>query len=145
DPPQADVSGLSCARGRFCEDGLMRSAILGLFASAVCAASSLAQTNTRVPACLRDASGAVDYQACADVSPHGSPARLLALMNLGTEAYLRHDITNAVRFYDEAQAESGSQIYSDASFHAYRADAYAHMGRDAEALANSQTAFAILT
>ncbi len=37
------------------------------------------------------------------------------------------------------------EVFSDAGFHAYRADAYARAGRDADALANAQTAFALLT
>jgi tetratricopeptide (TPR) repeat protein len=125
----------------------MRTSLLALSAFALCASSGLAQTgnNDAPPACQRGASGAVDYQACVDAAPRGSPARLLALINLGTQAYLRQDITDAVRFFDQAQTESGGQIYSDPSFHAYRADAYARVGRDADALANAQTAWQLLT
>lgn len=113
---------------------------------AVFAAASAAQPNDDVPAvCRPDASGVVNYQACADGAPAHSAVRVLALINLGTQAYLRQDISEAVRLYDEAQAASGANVYSDAGFHAYRADAYARVGRDADALANAQTAWQLMT
>jgi tetratricopeptide (TPR) repeat protein len=92
-----------------------------------------------------DARGHVDYQACADAAPPGSPARSLSLINLGTEAFLKRDYATAVRLYDEADPPKGSQhLFSDAYFHAFRGAAYAHVGRDTEALANAKTVLAIM-
>jgi Flp pilus assembly protein TadD len=122
-------------------------AILALFISALAVSSASAQTAANeVPAlCRPDATGFVDYQACVDAAPAGSPARILALINLGTQAYQRQDYAEAVRLYDEAQPPSPAQIYSDASFHAYRGDAYNHVGRTQEALANARTAWLLLS
>ncbi|MCR5878439.1 tetratricopeptide repeat protein [Phenylobacterium sp. J367] len=71
--------------------------------------------------------------------PDGSPERSLALINLGTRAVLRQDYAAAIGFYDAA-VPPGDSIYSDPMFHAFRADAYAHVGRREEALADARIA-----
>jgi tetratricopeptide (TPR) repeat protein len=130
----------------FCESRGMRSSILAMFALALCAAPSLAQSNSDVaPACRPDASGAVNYQACVDGARPGALARILALINLGTIAYKQQNITDAVRLYDQADAEARGNVYSDAGFHAYRADAYARAGRPEDALTNARIAWQLMT
>jgi len=125
----------------------MRVVILAVFISAIAASGVSAQAPTGdVPAvCRPDATGIVNYQACVDAAPAGSPARMLALINLGSQAYMRQDYAEAVRLYDEAEPPGRAQIFSDASFHAYRADAYNHVGRTQEALANAHTAWLLLS
>lgn len=94
--------------------------------------------------CRPDARGRVDFQACADAAIPGSAERSLALINLATQAFLAGDYAKAVRLYDEALPPGGRRIYSDATFHAYRAAAYDHVGRTAEALDNARTSLAIM-
>jgi tetratricopeptide (TPR) repeat protein len=124
----------------------MRIAILALFLCGLFCASAGAQQQQDMPApCRPDATGVVDYEACLNAAPAGSPARIYALINLGSQAYLRQDYAEAVRLYDEAQPGNGQQVFSDAAFHAYRADAYHHVGRAQDALSNAQTAFALIS
>jgi tetratricopeptide (TPR) repeat protein len=106
------------------------------------AGSAVAET----PACQPGAQGRIDVQACADAAPKGSPERQLALINLGTQAVRAQDYAAAVRFYDEAQPPGAKdRIFSDPSFHAYRAEAYDRVGRRAEGLADARTALAMLS
>jgi tetratricopeptide (TPR) repeat protein len=104
-------------------------------------------TAAAVPAaCRPNAAGRVDFQACVDTAEKDSPERKLALINLATQAFLRMDYVTAVRLYDEAQPPGSTlKTYSDANFHAFRAAAYAHVGRDAEALENAQTVLQIMS
>ncbi len=95
-------------------------------------------------ACAPGANGRVDFQACLDASPVGSPERALSLINLGTQAFAKRDYATAVRHYDEAQPSGGKHIFSDAAFHAFRASAYDHVGRKAEALVQAEASFDIL-
>lgn len=95
-------------------------------------------------ACQPDRQGQVDFQVCADAADRGSPERRLALINLGTKAFLSQDYAKAVRYYDEAQPPGGQRIFSDANFHAFRAVAYSHVGRTAEGLADARTAWQML-
>lgn len=115
--------------------------------SSMLAALALAGTGAGgevADACRPDARGAVNHAACAAASPPGSPQQRLALINLGTEAFLRHDYANAVRFYDEAQPKDGQKILSDPAFHAFRASAYSHVGRAEDAAAEARIALAML-
>lgn len=84
-----------------------------------------------------------DYQACADATAPGSPPHSWALINLGTQAYLARDFAGAVHLYDEARLP-GQTIASDAHFHAFRGDAYHHVGRDKEALDDARMAWRLL-
>lgn len=95
--------------------------------------------------CTFDAAGHVDYEACARVAPEGSPLWRLSIINLGTRALERRDYRAAVRYYDLARPADGARLYSDAGFHANRAEAYKHVGRDAEALADARLAVAMIT
>lgn len=125
----------------------MRALCLAVLVFATLTGASGAQSSSEAlpAACARDATGAVNYQACADAASPGSAARSWALINLGTQAYLAQDYAGAVRLYDQAEPTTGNHIYSDAGFHAYRADAYQRVGRTQEALTNAQTAWAILS
>lgn len=108
---------------------------------ALWAGSAAAQT----PACQPDAQGRVDHKACADAAPSGSPERRLALINLGTQAFLAQDYASAVRLYDEAQPPAGKdKVYSDPVFHAFRGLSYERVGRTAEALTDARVALAML-
>lgn len=94
--------------------------------------------------CKADAAGRVDFEACVADAPRGSPQRALALMNLATQALLKQDFATAVRLYDEAEPANGEKIYSDASFHAFRASAYEHVGRREKALEEARTSLEML-
>lgn len=80
------------------------------------------------------------WEACADAAEEDSPAYRLAMINLGTEAYLRNDYAAALRFYDKADAP-GEEVVSDVLFHTFRADTYRHAGRDADAAEDARTAW----
>lgn len=104
----------------------------------------MAQQGAQTPAaCRPDKSGAVNQRACADALPVGSPERALALINLGAEAFLNRNFGEAVRLYDEA-IPPGKTIVSDVRFHAFRASAYSHVGRDAEAYRDAKLALDML-
>lgn len=68
----------------------------------------------------------------------------MALINLGTDAYLRQDYAAAVRYYDEARPRGSQQLYSDVMFHAFRAAAYWHVERRDEAQADAAIALRML-
>lgn len=94
--------------------------------------------------CMADAAGITNFQACADATPAGSAPHSYALINLATNAYLEDDFATAVDLYDRA-IPPGQKVYSDVFFHTFRADTYHHVGRDAEALEDARTAWAILS
>jgi tetratricopeptide (TPR) repeat protein len=122
----------------------MRALITALLACAL-ASPAFAQDDAPQPEqCRPNAAGQVNYQACADAAPVGSPWRSMALINLGTDAYLRSDYAAAVRFYDEARPPAGQQMYSDVTFHAFRAAAYWHVERHEEAQADASMALRML-
>lgn len=99
---------------------------------------------SEVPAaCQPDAAGQVDMQACADAAPEGSMPRALALINLASRAYLEGDYPEALRLYDAA-IPPGQAVSSDVVFHTFRADTYAHVGRDEAARADAAFAWRIL-
>lgn len=79
------------------------------------------------PAC-RGAFETIDWQACADASGQGTPGYGLAMINLGTRAYVQGDYASALRYYDKAETP-GQSISSDVIFHAFRGDTYRHAGR----------------
>lgn len=95
-------------------------------------------------ACRPNAAGEIDWSACAAGTKPGEDVHMLALINLGSEALMRHDYVMAVRYYDEAQPPSGQQMYSDMYFHAFRAEAYSHVGRMDEAVWNARAALLIM-
>lgn len=80
------------------------------------------------------------WQACADAAGDGTPVYALAMINLGTEAYVRGDMGEALRFYDKAEG-TGLKVSSDLLFHAFRADVYAHAGRAEAASADAKAAW----
>ncbi len=94
------------------------------------------------PAC-RGAFETIDWQACADAAGQGTPGYGLAMINLGTQAYIEGDYAAALRFYDKAVLP-GQAIASDVVFHTFRADTYQHAGREAEALADARLAWMML-
>jgi tetratricopeptide (TPR) repeat protein len=112
-------------------------ALAGLFVGSPALAQPIA-------ACGPDAGGAIDFQACADAAPRGSPERGLSLVNLGTQALLRQDYATAAKLYDEA-VPPGQQLFSDIRLHAYRGEAYARVGRDAEALGDAKIVLRLLS
>lgn len=117
------------------------------FASAIAAVTLLAAgaAHAQAPAqqtpeaCRPDGQNRIDYQACADAAPKGSPMRALALINLGSEAVMAQNFTAAVRLYDEA-VPPGKKLFADASFHAFRARAYDAVGRKEAAVEEARTA-----
>jgi tetratricopeptide (TPR) repeat protein len=85
----------------------------------------------------------VSWQACAEAAQPGSPAYVLAMMNLGTDAYLRGDLGAALDFYDKADRD-GFSMTSDVTFHTFRADARRYGGRLEEARADARIAWGFL-
>jgi tetratricopeptide (TPR) repeat protein len=88
----------------------------------------------------------VSWEACADAAPEGSPAHAIAMINLGTQAYVQGDYGAALDFYDKAAAgmEGGQQLVSDVFFHTFRGDTYRHAGRMDAARADAAIAWAYL-
>ncbi|HVY83705.1 MAG TPA: hypothetical protein VG943_01120 [Caulobacterales bacterium] len=121
----------------------MRGIVLTL-AVLLAPAVATAQDSALPTACVADAQGAINYQACADATPVGSTPHMLALINLGTEAFLRADYATAVRFYDQAQPADGQQVFSDPRFHAFRGSSYFQVGRKREALEDAHTVLTML-
>lgn len=89
------------------------------------------------PACV----GAtfVSWEACAEAAEEGSPVHAFAMINLGTQAYVRGDRGGALRFYDKAGPNQ--QVSSDVIFHAFRADTYRYAGRRDAARADAVVAW----
>lgn len=115
--------------------------VVGVLAAAI---PAVAQQGAKMPAaCRPDKTGEVNQRACADALPVGSPERALPLINLGAEAFLNRNFGEAVRLYDEA-IPPGKTIVSDVRFHAFRAGAYSHVGRDAEAYRDARLALDML-
>lgn len=122
----------------------MRAALIALSLCAV-TSPSFAQDNGPPPLqCRQDSAGQVDYQACLAAAPSGSAWRTLALINLGTDAYIAGDYAAAVGYYDQAHPPSGQLMYSDVTFHAFRGSSYWHVERREEALADAQIALRML-
>jgi tetratricopeptide (TPR) repeat protein len=105
--------------------------------------SAFAQHNEAPPDACRY-TDVPNWQACYDATAPQSDWRMLAAINLGSQAYLRGDYAAAVAFYDEGRPPAPAVIYSDVSFHAFRASAYNHVGRTADALADASIALRML-
>lgn len=82
----------------------------------------------------------VSWQACADAAQPGSPAYSLAMINLGTEAYMRGDQCAAVDYYDRGELP-GHEVTSDVWFHTFRGDARRYVGRAEEASVDARIAW----
>lgn len=95
------------------------------------------------PAVCQGHPGQVDWDACLAALPPDSGWRPLALINLGARAFLAQDYATAVRYYDEAQPPNLT-LLSDVTFHAYRASAYWHAGRQEVAAREAATAHRML-
>lgn len=93
------------------------------------------------PACV----GAtfVSWGACAEVAVEGTPVHSLAMINLGTEAYLHGDLIKALRYYDKGEL-AGQAMTSDVVFHTFRGDARRYGGRMDEARADARIAWGFL-
>lgn len=85
----------------------------------------------------------VSWRACAEAAPEGTPAYVLAMMNLGTEAYLQGDIAAALDYYDKGETE-GFSTTSDVVLHTFRAGARHYAGRMDEARADARIAWGFL-
>jgi Flp pilus assembly protein TadD len=109
----------------------------------VAVATGAAAQPADVPPQCRPVNGAFNWTACLEATPANAPWRALVLVNLGTEALMRHDYANAVRYYDEA-APPGQQIYSDVTFHAFRSIAYWRVERNDDARREAQIALRML-
>lgn len=82
----------------------------------------------------------VSWEACAAAAPDGSPAQGLAMINLGTEAYVRGDLAAALAYYDKAE-RPGQRLSADILFHTFRGDARRHGGRLEEAREDAAVAW----
>lgn len=85
----------------------------------------------------------VSWEACAEAAEEDSPAYALAMINLGTEAYLDGDPAKALDYYDKADID-GLSMTSDVTFHTFRADARRYGGRMEEARADASIAWGFL-
>jgi Flp pilus assembly protein TadD len=112
------------------------------FALALVAGSPQVQQAPVPPDC-RGSFATIDWQACADASGQGTPGYTLAMINLGTRAYLQGDYASALTYYDKAELP-GQALSSDVIFHTFRGDTYRHTGRDAEARADARLAWLML-
>jgi len=94
------------------------------------------------PACV----GAtfVSWGACAEAAAEGTPAYSLAMINLGTEAYLEGDLAKALLYYDKSELP-GQTMTSDVIFHTFRGDARRYGGRMGEAQADARIAWGFLS
>jgi tetratricopeptide (TPR) repeat protein len=81
----------------------------------------------------------VSWEACAEAAEEDTPAYAFAMINLGTQAYVRGDRAEALRFYDKAG--TNQQVSSDIIFHAFRSDTYRYAGRMDEARADAGVAW----
>ncbi len=122
----------------------MRVAFIALVLLAGGVSAAVAQSDQPPPACRYNAAGQLDYQACLDASAPGTPWHMLSLINLGTQAYQRADFASAVSFYDRAQPNDGTLMYSDAGYHANYAATLSQVGRDADALVQARAALALI-
>jgi tetratricopeptide (TPR) repeat protein len=122
---------------------MRRLAIVLMLAMAACG-SAFAQSNETPPAVCTDATTTQNWQPCYDATAPHSNWRMLAAINLGSQAFLRSDFAAAVRFYDEGRPPRPAVIYSDVAFHAFRASAYEHVGRTADALEDANIALRML-
>lgn len=93
------------------------------------------------PVCVEATFGG--WEACAEAAREGTPAYSLAMINLGTEAYMRGDLTEALRFYDKAEIP-GHAMTSDVVFHTFRGDARRYGGRTQDARADAAIAWGFL-
>lgn len=109
---------------------------LAAFACALAVPVSASAQDDAPPACQGAGQRVVDWQACLDALPPDSGWRALALINLGTEAFMREDYAAAVQHYDAARPSSG-QMYSDILFHTLRGAAYWRVGRREDAVADA--------
>lgn len=117
-------------------------AILSLIGAATLAH---AQDAEQTPAaCKPDPRGAINLTACAAAAAPGSAERAFALINLGTQAYVAGNHTEAARLYDQA-VPPGLTVMSDVYFHAFRGGAYHHVGRKEEAYKDARLAFDIVS
>jgi tetratricopeptide (TPR) repeat protein len=81
----------------------------------------------------------VSWEACAANSPEGSGSYVLAMINLGTQAYVSGDRAAALNYYDKAG--DSRQVSSDVILHAFRADTFRYAGRMEEARADAAIAW----
>ena len=109
---------------------------------ALALALALTAAPQEIPAVCEPSPG-VDWAACAEALPEGSPQQRLARLNQATEAYLNRDYGTAERLYDTVTEDD--QVYSDIWLHAFRGDTYQQVGRDKDALADARVAWAILS
>jgi tetratricopeptide (TPR) repeat protein len=121
--------------------------VRGIFAAAAFALAGFgaahAQDEESPPVACQGSPGQVDWDACLAALPLNSGYRPLALINLGTRAFLNQDYATAVRYYDEAQPPNQT-LLSDVTFHAFRASAYWHAGRQPEATREAATTHRML-
>jgi|GEM_PF-1140174 len=122
----------------------MRIVLAALALLALSAPYAAAQDDAPPPQCRYNAAGQVDYQACLDAAPDGSPWQMLSLINLGTDAYNNADFPRAVAFYDRAQPRDGGLMYSDPLYHANYAATLQQVGRSEDALVQARMALAVL-
>ncbi len=105
--------------------------------------ASAQQADDRPPQQCVDVHDTAGWQACLNALPANSPWRPLALINLGSDAFMRDDYASAVRYYDEARP-AGQQLISDIVFHTFRSVSYWRVGRRDEAMADADIVYRML-
>ncbi|MGV9008337.1 hypothetical protein [Brevundimonas sp.] len=116
--------------------------MIALAVIAILSGAPQAQEAPVPPACV----GAtfVSWAACAQAATEGTPAYSLAMINLGTEAYVQGDLAAALRYYDKGEMP-GQSMTSDLLFHTFRGDARRYGGRMDEARVDALIAWAFLS
>lgn len=94
------------------------------------------------PACIGQTF--VSWTACAQAATEGTPAYGLAMINLGTEAYVQGNLSGALDYYDKGELP-GQSMTSDVMFHTFRGDARRYGGRMAEAQADANIVWGFLS
>lgn len=114
---------------------------LALAAAAAPQSAGAVETVEVPPACVGETF--VSWQACADAAGEGTAPYAFAMINLGTDAYVRGDFGAALRFYDQAEIP-GQTVMSDVVFHAFRGDARRRAGRTGAAVGDARLAWGYL-
>lgn len=96
-------------------------------------------------ACNANLTAQFSWRACYAASDEGSLIRVLAALNVASEAYLERDYAEAVRLFDEVDVIlDGEDLWPDPWLDAFRADAYQHVGRDKDALERAASSWTAL-
>jgi tetratricopeptide (TPR) repeat protein len=122
----------------------MRLVLAVLFLCAWSQASAQVTREEPPPACVANAQGEVNYEACAAATQPGTGFHWLSLMHLGMYALARQDVRTAIEYFDRAGSGDREKFFTRPRLHGYRATAYRQVGRAADALAEARVTLSLL-